>query len=459
MHKRNSLSRREFLRSLSVGALGGTALKSAGDRAVAVLAHSPGERWSSRPADAERYWRLVKEEFLIEEGLHYMNTGTYGPSLRSVYDAACRHLRELDENFNRYFRTKLVGQALFDLIDKVAAFAGAKPDEIAFTSGTTEAMNYIANGLDLRAGDEVVTTMHEHEAGIYPWLLIAKRRGIGVRQIPLSSPPRDKGEILDRFSRAITPRTRVLSFCHVQFTDGTVLPVRELCQLARERGILSVVDGAQAVGMLNFRVSDLGCDFYATSLHKWLTTPYGTGLLYVREEVQDRLWPTVVLDYSGWRAVDRAGGTSEKTYKVLWPKAMGKYCANLQYYGPLFEPVGRAIDFQNAIGRERIEQRIRALAERLKAGLMEIPGVTLYTSRDPALSAGLTSFRLSGISTEALFRYLADQHRIIIRYVRLPGINFDVDRVSTHIFNTMDEVDALLEAVRDMAEKRSGRGR
>jgi isopenicillin-N epimerase len=356
-------------------------------------------------------------------------------------------------NYNRAFREHMMGDAVPRFTARVARFLGAGPDEIAFTSGTTEAMNYIANGLDLAPGDEILTTKHEHLGGIYPWLLQAKRRGAVVRQLDIPSPPGSAAEIIAQFERALTPRTKALSFCHVQYTDGVVLPVRELCALARSRNIVSVVDGAQAVGMLDFRIRDLDCDFYAASFHKWLTSPYGAGLLYVREAMRDRLWPTVVLSFSGWNDTDRDGrpGVTDISYAPNYPRALLKYSSNIEYFGALWWTVSTCMDFQEALGRPRIEARIRALATRLVEGLGAIPGVRVYTPADPALRAGLVSFRAAGTDTEQFFYRLRSDYDIVGRYVRHPGMNFDVNRFAPHVFNSVAEVDAAIAAVRDLA--------
>jgi selenocysteine lyase/cysteine desulfurase len=437
----------------------------AGASACALLAPAlglaaPPPSWGELarlPAGGEDLWQAVRAEYFIEPGLVYLNTGTYGPTLRAAYEAACRNLQEMGANYNKAFRENMMGDAVPRFVARLARFLGAQPDEVALTSGTTEAMNFIASGLDLAPGDEIVTTTHEHLGGIYPWLLQAKRRGAVVRQVDLPSPPASGAEILARLEAALTPRTRVLSFCHVQYTDGTVLPVRELCALARSRGAFSVVDGAQAVGMLDFRIAELGCDFYAASFHKWLTSPYGAGLLYVREAVRDRLWPTVVLSYSGWSATDRDGrpGVTDITYAPNYPQALLKYSSNIEYYGALWWTVALCMDFQEALGRERVEARIRALATRLADGLAAIPGVRLHTPADPALRAGLVSFRAGEADTEQFFYRLRGEFDIVGRYIRHPGIRFDVNRFAPHVFNSVAEVDAAVAAVRELASRQA----
>lgn len=435
------IARRDFLRHSAVAALS------------APLAELIPAEWHSLAAqtDDEAYWRLVKRQFFIEDGLVFLNSGTYGPTLRMVYEATARNFFEQGQNYIAQFRKNYLGEAVPNFMRTVAAFVGANYDEVALTSGTTEAMNYIANGLDLKPGDEVLTTLHEHQGGIYPWLLKAKRCGIKVVQLPLRAAPESHAEILDHITRAITPRTRVLSFCHINYTDGTRMPVRELCDYARGKGIITVVDGAQSIGMLNFKVRDLGCDFFAASFHKWMCAPYGTGLMVVREEMLDRHWPTLVMSFTGWNSTDRNGnpGVTDITYASNYPKALVKYSSNLEYYGNLYWTIALAMDFHNLVGRDRIENRIRTLAEQVKTGLQAMPGVKLYSAMNAATSSGLVSFRLAKMKTSDLYYWLSRERKVVGRFIQHPSFDFDVNRFSTNIFNLKEDVDVALAALRE----------
>jgi selenocysteine lyase/cysteine desulfurase len=440
------ISRRNFLHRASVCA---TLASLVGREMAEAL---PSEWFQlQNPVEDEAYWRMVKRQFFIEDGLIYLNSGTYGPTLRAAYEAVNRNFQAQGQNYIMQFRRNYLGEAVPKFISKLAEFLGAKPDEIALTSGTTEAMNYIAGGLDLKPGDEILTTLHEHQGGIYPWLLKSRRFGVKVVQIPLKTAPDSTAEILEQFNYAITPRTRVLSFCHIHYTDGTVMPVRELCQLARDKGIISVVDGAQSVGMLDFKISELGCDFFAASFHKWMCAPYGTGLLYVREEMLNRHWPTVVLSFSGWDKVDRNGqpGVTDINYATNYPRALLKYSSNLEYYGNLYWTIAQSVDFHQLIGRRRIEARIKQLAARAREALREMPGVRLQSSSDKALHSGLVSFQPHKGKTSDLYFALVRDRQIVMRYIQHPAIHFDVNRLSTNLFNLQEDVDAAIAAIRE----------
>ncbi|MEI6666686.1 MAG: aminotransferase class V-fold PLP-dependent enzyme [Acidobacteriota bacterium] len=442
--------RRQWLVASSIGAVGAMIGGSTGT-------HAQSAKPLFSPA-GDPDWKAVAAQYAVDEGLTYFNAGTCGLSLKTVVEAECRNRDAISRDFIKFFVEHYFGEPPVRLVERIASFVGAPADDVAIVSGSTEAMNIVASGLDLAEGDEVLTTTHEHQAGIYPWLLAAKRRRCTVRQVPLPSPAKSAAEILERISSAIGPKTRVLSICHVNYTDGVILPVKQLCALARQRGIVSVVDGAQAVGMIDLRIADIGCDVYATSLHKWLGSPYGTGLLAIRRDVQDRIWPSVVEGFDGWDTVDRYGNKPSgpgRDFVGKWPAAMQKYAWGVAYFGPLIWAALGAVEFHEKIGPARIEARTRELTTRLRRGLADIPGATLLTPEDPTLWAGMTSFKLQGIATRPLNTALNREHRMVIRTVTHGAIGFDANRVCTHIFNTEEQVDRLLGVLTDRARRGS----
>jgi selenocysteine lyase/cysteine desulfurase len=444
----SALGRRQWLKASASGACG-LVFARASDGAAPARLHGP---------DGAPDWAAVSKQFLVEDGLAYFNAGTYGPSARSVQSIEAAEREAMSRDWMSYFVTHHLGQAMPAQVERIARFVGAAPDGIALLSGTTEAMNVVAGGLDLGEGDQIVTTTHEHQAGIYPWLMAARRRRCTVTQVPMACPQTSAADILERFEAAVTPRTRVLSFCHIHYTDGTVLPVREICELARRRGILSVVDGAQAVGMIDTNIGAIGCDVYATSLHKWLSAPYGTGLLWIRREVQDRIWPSVVEGYDGWDTVDRYGDVPAapgRDFVGQWPAAMQKYAWGALYFAPLIWAAIGAIDLHEQLGKGVIETRARALASRLRAGLEAIPGVEVLTPGDPGLWAAIVAFRAKGLAPRALGSALRKDHRIIVRTVSHPHIGLEACRVCTHIWNTEEQVDRLLGVLREKLAKAS----
>lgn len=421
------VSRRLFLRAITAGSAGLAAgwPVSAG----AARAGIAGIEAAQNDAESESdFWMRVRSEFLTSDELAYMNSGSLGPMPRPVYYALVDGYRGLASDPGRANARHVAAQA--DLRAKLAAFVHADPAEVALTRNTTEGMSFVANGLDLEAGDEVLCSFHEHPGGLEPWKLLARRRGVVVRELPFPIPTPDPADIVGRFEDAITPRTKVISVSHVTFPTGCMLPVRALAALARPRGILTVVDGAHGIGMLALDMHDLGIDCYASSPYKWMGAPVGTGFLYLRGELQEQLWPTIA--NTGWDDPERGAAR----YDRLGQRA-----------GPLLTATSAALDFQNAIGRERIEQRIRALAGRLRERLAEIPRVRVHTSAHPLLACGLTGFALEGFDRREVVDTLWRRHHIWVRHTDL---DLNTVRVSTHHYNTEAQVDRLAEALRDI---------
>jgi len=387
-------------------------------------------RGHAGPAD-EEYWQLVRSQFLLSPRGVYFNTGTVGASPRSVVDAVVEHMRAFETVFDaRGFD----GAALKR---DVAALVGAPTQTLVFTRNTTEAMNYVANGLDLAAGDEVLTTTHEHVGGICPWQLVARRRNLVVTQFPLPVPPRSARQLLDAWRERITPRTRVLMISHILFSNGLIQPLRELCAMARERGILTAVDGAHGPGLLRLDLAASGCDFYCASPHKWLLAPKGSGLLYIAEPWLDRLWPTIAS--GGWDDLAAKGDRFDRKGTLNTSLLVGFQAA---------------VDFHNLIGPDRVLGRCRELSERLYAGLGRIPGVQLKSATDAQLRAPLVSFTVDGWETPAFIRALWERGPVRVRHVA--EYDYHWVRMSTHVYNTPQEVDRVLGIVGELAQQRRG---
>lgn len=449
------LTRRGFLNRLLIGTAAGAALSSFGAKALAAPAPSLNGLGTVVTPDDEPYWELVASEFLLRKGLAYMNTGTRGPSPRSVHMAQLDALSGVNSDYLGFTKNVCNKDFLAMLRSKLAAFVGAKPSEIAFTSNTTEGMVFGTLGIDMKPGDEIVYTNHDHPSGGNPIMLRAARENLAVRVIDLTErkfhPPKSPDEILKAFEATLTPKTKLLSFCHLNYTDGCLLPVKEICALARSKGVITLVDGAQPPGMMKLDLHDLGCDMYAGPCHKWILGSMYTGFFYVREEMLDRVWPTLY-----------AGPVNGKTmYGKPPPSLMAEACqgaAKYEYHGSSDYPpkfaLNAALDFHNQITSAAIEARDRYLAQRFLTGLRAIDGVDAYTSDDPRLSCALVAFRVQGVPTVTLVDTLWDRHAIYIRNVTHEEIGWDVNRASLHIMVTAKQVDTLLGAIAEIAKTR-----
>jgi selenocysteine lyase/cysteine desulfurase len=244
-------------------------------------------------------------------------------------------------------------------------------------------------------------------------------------------------EFVGAFETAITPKTRIISVSHTVFISGLMAPLKELCTMAHEKGLLVAADGAHAIGMLDLKMHDLGVDFYATSPYKWLGAPTGVGVFYVRKEVQDKLWPTICT--SGW---DSPG--SARKFETLSQRAVALIIA-----------LGEAVDFQNYIGKTRIEKRVKSLAGYFKQELKSIQGTRLHTSEDPYTSGGLTAFSIEGVEPLDIVEHVRQKYNIVIRTVGSEEKGTYGVRVSTHMYINHMEVDLLLEGIKQVADRRT----
>ena len=366
-------------------------------------------------------WDVVRAAFLIPDDRIYLNVGTLGPQPRVVVDAVVEHTRRVATTFPPPADWAA-------LKARLGALLNGDPEGFAFPRNTTEAMNFVANGLELNAGDEVLTTTHEHIGGLCCWELLAARRGVVLRQLELPVPARSGEDLIDVFRRAITPATRVVSLSHVTFTNGTVMPVAEIAALCRERGIICVVDGAHPPGMMRVDLRAIDADFYASSPHKWLCAPQGTGLLYMKEEWRTRLWPT--LASGGWNDL-----------------SLGAHRFN--HLGTMDESrlagLDAALAFQETIGSGVIEARVRELDAMLVDGLARLPRVRIMSPREPGLCVGLISFTVDGIESLELQRRLG-QENVRTRVVSEYGYGWT--RLSPHIYNTEAELERVVDLIR-----------
>jgi selenocysteine lyase/cysteine desulfurase len=307
---------------------------------------------------------------------------------------------------------------------KAAAFVGASPDEIAITRNTTEGNTILCHGLDLSRGDEILMTAYEHNSNKETWMRHAKRFGLVVKEVKFPLPC-TSAQIFSAFEAAITPRTRVMHFANPLGGSGTFTPVKQLAELAHSKNILCFVDGAHAPGMVQFNISEWGIDGLACNSHKWLCGPAGSGLLYVKRDLQDRLWPNIGIQHDN-------------------PKGARKYDQLSRRPWPAVAALEDTLDFQLAIGRARIEQRGRALGSYLRSRAAEIPKVKVFTPSDPAMSCASTSLGMEGISGQRLREYLRQKYDAYI-----PGGGTSV-RISTHFFNTFEHVDRVLKALKEL---------
>jgi isopenicillin-N epimerase len=411
--------RRNFLASLAAPLLARAQTRGAG-----ALPHP----------DDPAYWTRVRDQFPLARDKVFFNNGTIGAMPKVVLDRTVDHLRKMATDIADWDYKPgeewIAGYGPMPQIRaKTARLLNASVTEIALTENVTAAMSYVAAGLEVEPGSEILISDQEHPGGQSPWLNAAKRHGASVQTVRIPKPAESAAEVMDVFRNALNSRTRVLAISHVITGSGAILPVKEMCAEARARGIFTVIDGAQAVGHIPVDVGEMGCDAYVGCFHKWLLAPAGAGFLYLRKDGARGVWSTLASSHwndhedEGYRFTQRGTGSLS-----------------------LLMGVDAALDFHNQIGPERIHERVKFLGDYLREGLRKISGVRIYTPSGAAMCAGITVYGVDGVTGQHLQDEMWARARLRPRASGGIGV-----RHCTHIFNSPKEIDQALTVVRALA--------
>jgi len=417
-------SRRAFLRT--TGTLGTAALAAPAAYGLdEVLAASAAlaDRPASDVAADEFYWREIQQAFTLDRTLLNFNNGNSCPSPRVVHDALKRYLDY--SNQAPVYHRGLLEQNKDTARRRLAAEFGCEMDELAITRNASEALQIAQNGIDLAPGDEVLTTEQDYGRMLTTWDQRKRREQIVVTQINFPVPA-TQDDLYQRFERAITPRTKVLHFCHITNLTGQIFPVQRLARLARERGILTVVDGAHAVAHFPYKIRDLECDYYGTSLHKWLLAPHNTGFLFVRRENIAKTWPL--------QAAPTRQTSDIRKFEEVGTISVGPFAA-----------INEALAFHQAIGADRKAARLRYLTRRWADRLKANPRIRIHTNLDEAY--GLALVQIEGVDSAKLSKALWDKYRIITATIMRE--DYQGLRITPNVYTTLEEVDTFAMAMED----------
>ncbi|AMY12919.1 Isopenicillin N epimerase [Luteitalea pratensis] len=425
-------SRRAFLSRLgSSGSLVAAALNSNGLALMARAAEQVRGRSAADIAADEDFWREVQLGFTLDRTVINLNNGGVCPSPRVVHEAFKRYLDHANQApvFNMWQEQE---PNLERVRAGLAQDAGCDVEELAITRNASEALQIAQLGIDLKAGDEVVTTTQDYGRMLDTWEQRARRDGITLTKISFPVPPPSMADLTQRLERALGPRTKVLHFCHITNLTGQIFPVTDICRIARVRGIQTIVDGAHAFGHFPFAIRDLGCDYYGTSLHKWLLAPIGTGFLYVRRERIPDLWPLTPA------AGSKAGDIRKFEEIGTHPAANHNAIAEARVY-------------HHTIGGERKIARLRYLRDRWMRRLADHPKARILTSFDPAQSGAIGNVSTPGLDPARLAAHLYAQHRIIVTPIK--HAEFEGMRVTPNVYTTLEEVDTFATTMERILEK------
>jgi isopenicillin-N epimerase len=379
----------------------------------------------------ENYWREIQQAFTLDRTIINLNNGGCCPSPRVVHDAFKRYL-DISNQSPVYHMWQILEPNIESVRRRLASSFGCDPEEMAITRNASEALQIAQLGITLKPGDEVVTTNQDYGRMLDTWEQRVRRDGIKLTKVSFPVPPKSMDVLAERLLAAISPATKVLHFCHITNLTGQIFPVKRICDEARARGIQTIVDGAHAYAHFPFTAADLGCDYYGTSLHKWLLAPIGTGFLYVRRERIESLWPLTPAAAS--RAKDI------RKFEEIGTHPAANHNA-----------IAEALAFHEGIGGERKAERLRYLRNRWAHRLAKHPKVRLHTNLEPAHSCAIGNVQIVGMKTGDVVSQLWAKWRIIatpIVHEEYEGL-----RVTPNVYTTLEEIDTFSEAMESLAGK------
>lgn len=427
--------RRNFLKHLSGVALG-AGLVNAPLMGRPVVAPdgplTPGGGFDRFAADdnSEDYWQAIQEAYTVDSNLINLNNGGVSPAPRVVQEALHRY-NSLANEGPSYYMWRILDQGREPLRRKLALLAGCDTNEIAINRNATEALNTVIFGLPLKAGDEVIGTLQDYPNMIQAWRQRRDREGIVYKQISFDFPIENEEQIVNAFAAAISPKTKLLHLTHVINWVGQILPVRKIADMAHARGVEVLVDGAHSFALLDFKIPDLGVDYFGTSLHKFLSAPIGSGMLWIKKDKISKIWPLV--------CNDKPQSDDIRKFETLGTRS---FCIE--------QAIGAAIDFHNAIGSRRKQERIHYLKYYWASKAAAIPGVTLHTSLNPAYSCAIAGVSVKGLTPSQLEGKLFGNYKI--HCVSIEWENIKCVRITPHVYTRLQDLDTLVYALEQIAE-------
>jgi selenocysteine lyase/cysteine desulfurase len=379
----------------------------------------------------EDYWSVIQQSYTVNSNLINLNNGGVSPAPRVVQEAVARY-NDLSNQAPSYYMWRILDQGREPLRYKLAELAGCSPEEIAINRNATEALNTVIFGLDLKAGDEVIGTKQDYPNMINAWKQRALREGIIYTQLNFRFPIENDEEIVSTYEKAITSKTKVVHITHIVNWIGQILPVAKIAKMAKSKGCEVIVDGAHSFGLLDYKIPDLGCDYFGTSLHKFLSAPIGSGMLWISKEKIAKVWPLV--------CNDNPRGTDIRKFETIGTRSF-----------PIEQGIGEAVNFQMAIGSKRKEDRIRYLKNYWAKKVAEHPKVKIHTSFKPEYSCAICGVTIDGMTPGELDNALLNNYKI--HTVGIVWENISCVRITPHVYTRLQDLDKLVFAINELANK------
>jgi selenocysteine lyase/cysteine desulfurase len=417
------MNRRRFLRSAATTF---AALQADSVARAQTAVQAVGGRPADTVARDEDFWLHIRHAFTVDRNIINLNNGGVSPAPKIVSDTEKRYL-DMENMTPSYYMWRILDPGLETVRRRLAREFGCDPEEIAITRNASEALETVQLGMELKRGDEVLTTNQDYPRMITTWQQRERRDGIVLKQITFSVPPPSLDYLARRIEENITPRTRVIHICQITNRTGQIFPVRKICQMGRARGIEVVVDGAHAFGQFPFKHADLDCDYYGTSLHKWILAPIGTGFLYVRKAKIPKIWPLM--------AAPESMNDNIRKFEEI-----GTHPASQR------NAITEALNFHDSIGGERKAARFRYLRKRWSSRLGEFAGVKILNSEDPEQSCGIGFISIDGFDAVKLSAHLWEKNRIWTTPIVTEG-EYQGLRITPNVYTTLEEIDTFTEVM------------
>jgi isopenicillin-N epimerase len=426
-------TRRDFLslagKSLGLAALSSTTVASM-LKAVTTATKSAAHLTPEEAAMDEDYWAVIQNSFTVTRGIINLNNGGVSPSPRIVTEALVHYIWE-QEDATAYTMWQILEPQSETIRTGLAELFGCDREEIAITRNASESLEILLMGMDFKPGDEILTTTQDYPRMLTTLRQREKREGLKLKLIQIPIPPRNLNEITAAFEKGITDRTRLILISHQINITGQITPVKAVCEMARAKGIESIVDGAHSFAQFDFKQKDIGCDYFGTSLHKWLYAPKGTGMLYVKRDKIEKLWPLM--------AAEAKQATDIRKFEEIGTHSAAPKLA-----------IGEALLFHHGIGGKRKEARLRYLSRYWMNRLKDVPRIRFNTSFDPIQSCAIANVQIEGTNPEAVVKYLFDKHHIFttpIMHAEFQGI-----RITPNVYTTLSELDLFCDQMELIAK-------
>lgn len=380
-------------------------------------------------AEDEAFWRSIREQYLLKPDYINLENGYYNFIPQPLLEKFIGHVREVNYQGSWYMRNHAVDNKR-KVIEKLATTVGCSAEELTLTRNTTESLDIVITGKHWQAGDETIMAEQDYGSIIEALKHVSNRYGVVNKMISVPNHPSSDEEIVNLYANAITPKTKLILVSHIINITGQILPIRKICDMAHAKGVEVLVDGAHAIAHFQFKISDLNCDYYGSSLHKWLSTPLGAGLLYVKKERMPDIWPLIV----GWE---------KDPYKMLRISHTGTHPAHTDL------TIADSIDYYNMIGAERKEARLRYLQQYWTSRVRNHPKIILNTPADPKRSCGIANVGIEGMKPGDLAKRLLEEHKIFT--VAIDGANVFGCRITPNVYTTIAELDQFVTALKKLA--------